>query len=172
VRAVSFAPPAKDLGVLLHTIEGFDARHILEFGPGDSTQFMLDRVPNAIIHTCEDNYGHFVSAQRRFLSEKRVTVVHYLNELSIEIPALGAVQFDLAFVDGPYGGKARTLIRGAEDCSRYNTLRFALARAPVAVLHDANRPAERRTVERLCDEFGYVAEFPACELGMAIVWRA
>jgi hypothetical protein len=138
-----------DADAIKSEIARIGAKSALEFGPGDSTQTLIDAGLERIV-TCE-HVGHwFEVAKKRFAKNKQVKCLPFLDEAPVLVPGLGKQTFDIAFVDAPQGYLAlRKVHPGFEDCSRYNTVLFALERAPVVLLHDATRPLERGTLGRI-----------------------
>lgn len=161
VRPAGAHPPvvAADIEVFKSEIERVNAKSILEFGPGDSTQAFLELGVGRIV-TCEHKDKWRKVAQKRFKKEPRVEVHAYSDTVPVVVtPDLGGERFDLALVDSPQGFyPMRKAHPGMEDCSRLNTCLFALEHAKVVLLHDAFRPLERGTLGRL-NALGFNIEF-------------
>jgi hypothetical protein len=130
--------------------ERIGAKSVLEFGPGDSTQAFLDMGIEKVV-TCEYIDKWLKVAQDRFKKDKRVRVLKFTDEVPVVVEGLDPDErFDIAFVDAPKGfPPVRKVHPGIEDCSRLNTVLFALSRCPVVLLHDALRPLERATLGRV-----------------------
>ncbi len=149
-------------------IKRVKAETVLEFGPGDSTQAMLDMGIKRIV-TCENINKWFLVAKKRFKNEKRVTILRFYDEMPCRVDGLGENErFDLGFVDAPKGfNPARKIHEGFSDCSRLNTLLYALQRCKVVLLHDATRPLERATLFRVWATGLVDIDFIPNKLGMA-----
>lgn len=146
-----------DMDALKAEIERIDAKSVLEFGPGYTTQIFLELGIKRIV-TCEHMEKWLEVAKERFAGDDRVRVISYTNTVPVEAD-LGGEKFDIALVDSPQGfASARVSHPGMEDCSRLNTCLFALEHAKVVLLHDADRPLERGTLGRL-NASGYHFEF-------------
>lgn len=155
-----------DKQVFKFEIASLNAKNILEFGPGDSTEFFSSL--GLHITTVEHSEKWYEAAKERFKDYPNVRVLKGEDEMPFIVHGMGAHErFDLAFVDAPQGFfPARKAHKGYEDCSRFNTTLFALQRAPVVLLHDINRPLERGTLGRL-NKMGYHVETISVPYGMA-----
>ena len=147
---------SEDSKTLKDEIERIGAKSVLEFGPGDSTQTLIDLGLERIV-TCEHVPKWLAVAKKRFAKCKQVKVLSFTDTVPVVIDGLDPNErFDIAFVDTPKGGIARD-VRMFErkihpefpDCSRLNTMLMALHHADVVLLHDAKRPLERATLMRL-----------------------
>jgi hypothetical protein len=148
-----------------------DAKSVLEFGPGGTTDiFIKAGVPRIV--TCEYIEKWFVVAKDRFADAPSVEVCFFTDTVPVEVRGLDASEtFDVGFVDAPKGyAAARTIHKGYEDCSRFNTVLFALERCKVVYLHDATRPLERGTLSRL-RLMGYDHEFLKSPFGLARITK-
>jgi predicted O-methyltransferase YrrM len=158
----------EDVRLLTEAVK--DAKSVLEFGPGGTTDIFINAgVPR--IATCEyiDKWLHV--AKERFKDVPCVAVFPFTDTMPVDVPGLGDETFDVGFVDAPKGyAAARTKHKGYEDCSRYNTVLFALERCKVVYLHDATRPLERGTLGRL-HLMGYDHEFLKSPFGLARIWK-
>ena len=137
-------------------LKAIEAKSILEFGPGDSTEYFANL--GMQITTCEHDQHWYDVAQERFKDTPNVRVLKFENELPVPpIEGLGDLEkFDVGFVDAPQGystikatGFRRKKFPGQEDCSRLNTCLAALGRCKVVFLHDIGRGLERATLGRL-----------------------
>ncbi len=148
------------------------AKSVLEFGPGDSTQVLLDLGVERIV-TCENIDKWFDVAKERFKDEKRVTVLKFHDEMPVVVDGLDDQEkFDLGFVDAPKGfNPVRKIHPGYGDCSRLNTLLYAVDRCKVVILHDAMRPLERGSLGRLWTTGLVDIEFLPTRLGIARITR-
>lgn len=141
-----------DYGTLIAEAKRANAKTVLEFGPGNSTLAWVEAGCTDIT-TLEHQAKWFMIAKANLAKYKNVKLLPYNNTPVIEIPALNGKKFDLIFVDSPVGMEASPKFAprfpGQENCSRLNTLLFALDRAPVILLHDAKREGEQNTLKRL-----------------------
>jgi len=155
-----------DLALFTSEVERLGAKSILEFGPGDSTEFFAKM--GLQVTTCEHDQHWYEVAVERFKDMPNVRVLKCEDEMPVVVHGLGDDErFDLAFVDAPQGYRPRRKIhKGYEDCSRFNTTLFALQHATVALLHDTQRPAERGTLNRL-HLMGYKIELINVPYGVA-----
>lgn len=155
--------PREDFDVILHYARGL--ARALEFGPGVSTLAFVE-AGCQVIDTYEYQVAWLGSARRRLAKYPQVSVRRFINSPDIIMPD---EFYDIALVDSPLGNKRRQVLPGQEKYVRLNTLRAALSRAPVVLLHDAKRPGERLSLEFL-RECGHVVEFIETERGMAVVY--
>jgi hypothetical protein len=159
-----------DINLFKFEIASLNARSILEFGPGDSTEFFASL--GLQVTTVEHMEKWYLVAKERFKDYPNVRVLKGEDEMPFTVEGLGSFEkFDLAFVDAPQGYyPLRKIHAGYEDCSRFNTALFALQHAPVVLLHDATRPCERATLNRL-HLMGYKIEIINVPYGAArISW--
>lgn len=160
----------KDLEYFRTEVSMLGAKTLLEFGPGDSTEFFASLGLHVTTVEHEDRW--YEAAKERFKDNPNVRVLKGEDEMPFRVPELEPdTKFDLAFVDAPQGyAPKRKVHKGYEDCSRYNTAMFALERCPVVLLHDTIRPLERGTLNRL-NRMGYQVDLVAVPYGMArIAW--
>lgn len=141
------------------------AKTALEFGPGATTLALVEAGVKRI-----DTFDHdpkWIEHYRTaFRAWGHIAVGMYVNAPVVTAPCLD--QYDIAIVDSPQGDRNRVPLKGMRECSRLNTMMFALARAPMVFLHDANRAGEVATLRRLGNE-GYRIEIIPSERGLAIV---
>jgi hypothetical protein len=156
----------KDIDYFKFEISSLNAKSILEFGPGDSTEIFADL--GLLVTTVEHSEKWHKVAKERFKDRPGVRVLKGEDEMPFVIHGMGSYEkFDLAFVDAPEGYNPRRKIhKGYEDCSRFNTVMAALERAPVVLLHDVARPLERGTLNRV-SRLGYKIEIIKVPFGMA-----
>lgn len=156
----------KDITYFKFEVSSLDAKSILEFGPGDSTQVFAEL--GLQVTTVEHSEKWYEVAKERFKEYPNVRVLKGEDEMPVIVHGMGSHErFDLAFVDAPQGFfPMRKIHEGYEDCSRINTTLFALQRAPVVLLHDTIRPLERGTLTRL-RLMGYNVELIGVPYGMA-----
>jgi hypothetical protein len=156
----------KDVTVFKATVKQLDAKTVLEFGPGASTEALAGL--GLQVTTVEHDEHWFEVAKERFKDYPNVRVLKGEDEMPFLVPDLDPDEkFDFAFVDAPQGYYPRRKIhKGYEDCSRFNTALFALQRAPVVLLHDVTRPLERGTLCRL-NRMGYHFDLIRVPYGMA-----
>jgi hypothetical protein len=147
-----------------------DAKSVLEFGPGDTTEiFIKAGIPRIV--TCEYIDKWLEVAKERFKDVPSVAVLPFTDTVPVDVPGLEQETFDVGFVDAPKGyAGARKVHPGLADCSRYNTTLYALERCKVVYLHDAIRPLERATLSRL-RLMGYDHEFLKSPFGLARIWK-
>jgi len=160
-----------DYGALLEECRRRNANRVLEFGPGISTLALVEAGCGAIL-TCEYNDRWFNSANELFKGQPSVSLLRYRNDSEVSVEGLRPDdQFDLAFVDSPIGMPGHAVRHpGQEDCSRLNTVLFALQRAPVVLLHDAKRPGERMTLNRVAAS-GHAVSMIETRKGIARIER-
>ena len=138
---------------------GRDAHSVVEFGPGYSTFAFIEAGVEEIVGLEHDPHWFDVQTER-FKDYPQVEIKRYENEGPVaRVPdCVASCQFDIALVDSPKGYKAARIVHaGQEDCSRLNTCFAALKLAPVVYLHDACRPLERGSLNRL-SSLGYKVE--------------
>jgi predicted O-methyltransferase YrrM len=160
---------SEDVRLLTEAVK--DANSVLEFGPGNTTDiFIKAGVPRII--TCEYIEKWYEVARERFSENMNVGVLLFTDSVPVVVHGLSDDEtFDVGFVDAPKGyAAARTIHKGYEDCSRFNTVLFALERCKVVYLHDAIRPLERGTLARL-RLMGYEHEFLKSPFGLARIWK-
>lgn len=161
-----------DYGALLAECRRAAARTVLEFGPGVSTLALIEAGCERIV-SCEHDEDYLAKACAQFKEHRQVSLHQYRNAVEVHVQGVSPEKrFDLAFVDSPVGMEARRAVRlpGQEECSRYNTCMYALARAPIVLLHDAKREAERHTLARLATD-GYLIEMIDTPKGIARITR-
>jgi len=142
--------------------------NLLEFGPGLSTHFFLG-LGDVRVVSLESDEKWYQAALREFNGMERLELYRFENSPQLSIPEINDRCFDVAFVDAPVGmPRRRVRLPGQEGFSRFNTLCYALKHALVAVLHDARRAAERRTLTRL-SSMGFRVEFHGTRRGLAVV---
>ena len=108
---------------------------ILEWGPGDSTQLMLDERPAAMITTYEHDPHWFQVAKKRFCHEENITLRYRTLESNYHThPLTMDRKFDLIFIDG----------RNRVKCCM--TAEKLVADHGYVLLHDANREEYRNGV--------------------------
>jgi len=153
-----------EIDFLKSEIARLDAKSILEFGPGSSTEIFS----GLHVTTIEHSDKWLDAAKERFKDNPSVRVLKGEDEIPFLVPEMGDDErFDMAFVDAPQGYlPMRKIHKGYEDCSRFNTTLFALERCPVVFLHDIRRPLERGTLGRL-NRMGYHVEPITTPFGMA-----
>lgn len=158
-----------DYAALLGEVKRTNAKHILEFGPGNSTLAWIEAGCDSIV-SLEHNPRWLAAAKDKLLGKcLNVQLLPYKNTPEIILPELNGKTFDLAFVDSPVGVdlKSATRFPGQENCSRLNTLLFAVAHSPIVLLHDAKRPGEQATLERIKDCGIYDVEMIETTKGIA-----
>lgn len=158
--------PETDRALLIAECKRVGAKSALEFGPGYSTEALIEAGVENIV-SCEHDHEWLAKAKEQF---PQVRIIEYRDEPEADAPELFGV-FDIAFVDSPKGNKAqRKRHPGQEDCSRLNTCLLALKHSPVVLLHDAYRPLERGTLGRL-NAMGHRFTMLDCDYGMARINR-
>jgi predicted O-methyltransferase YrrM len=158
----------EDVRLLTEAVEGADS--VLEFGPGGTTEIFINAgVPKIV--TCEYIDKWYEVAKGRFKDVPSVRVLRFTDTVPVVVEGLDNETFDVGFVDAPKGyAAARKTHKGYEDCSRFNTVLFALERCKVVYLHDATRPLERGTLARL-RLMGYDYEFLPSPFGLARITK-
>lgn len=159
-----------DYGALLGECRRLGADTALEFGPGVSTLALIEGGCRRVV-SCEYDPVWADRAKLDF-RDHPVEVLSYGNRPNVEVEGLGDEVFDIAFVDSPVGqGRRRVAQPDAPECNRLNTVMFALTRAPVVFLHDARRPGETATLERVMLA-GHEVEMIETTKGIARIKRA
>jgi hypothetical protein len=145
-----------DYAVLLTEAKRVNAMRVLEFGPGNSTLAWIEAGCDEIVSLEHNQKWMAVAKDKLSGMHPDLRLLSYKNAPEIEVSGLSGT-FDLAFVDSPPGVdlKSGTRFPGQENCSRFNTLSFALKCAPVVLLHDAKRPGEQETLKRIRDYGSY-----------------
>lgn len=146
----------------------------LEFGPGATTLALIEAGCERI-HTFDHVEKWADHYRREFAAYPQVSVGEYVNLPRVAFvggeglptPLMG---YDIAIVDGPQGDRTRTPLAGQESCSRLNTLMIAVERAPLVILHDANRRGETNSLRRL-SRMGYQVSLIPSERGLAVIRR-
>jgi hypothetical protein len=152
-------------------VERTGAKSVLEFGPGASTDTFLDVGIEKIV-TCENIDKWLDVAKTKFKGDKRVKVLKFEDTVPVTVDGLGDERFDIGFVDAPKGfNPVRKVHEGFADCSRLNTLMFALERCKVVLLHDATRPLERASLMRAWATGLFDIQFVPSKIGMARITR-
>lgn len=137
----SISPPEREF--LASFCREVAARRAIEFGPGLSTVALLAGGCSVLSLESDARWG--AHAEARFAGDRRVEVRGYDPRLPCDPVGSEAVRFDLALVDGPPGHLYSAY-------SRLNVCRLAAAHCDLILLHDANRPKEWQTVDRLARE--------------------
>lgn len=117
-------------------------RHVLEWGPGRSTAFLLEYFPNAKVHAIEHDSTWFNKAVKVFGQEDRVAL--YLkcwgrvfgNNAYVTFPIGLGLSFDFALVDG----------RQRIDCAVVASL--LIKRGGVVFIHDYEERQHYKEVEQ------------------------
>jgi hypothetical protein len=158
-----------DYAVLLSEAKRVNAMRVLEFGPGNSTLAWIEADCDEIISLEHNPKWMAVARDKLSGMHPNLRLLSYKNAPKINLPELNGKTFDLAFVDSPVGVdlKSGTSFPGQENCSRLNTLLFALSRTPVVLLHDAKRPGEQATLDRIRNCGTYNIEMIDTVKGMA-----
>lgn len=115
-------------------------KRILEWGPGLSTEIMLEHAPIADVVSVEHHEGYFAKAQERF--KDRVKLLHLRADIansSYATIALDEGPFDLVFVDG----------RRRVECVL--AALHVLSPGGVILLHDFCRLNYQRLLLPLCE---------------------
>lgn len=157
--------PREDYDIILEYAHGKESA--LEFGPGASTLALVE-AGVLEIHSYEYQMPYLSAAQSRFAPYPHVKIRRFDNVAEIDIPA---DEYDIAVVDSPIAGKKWVQIPGQEGLARFNTVMAALKYSPLVLLHDANRPGERRTLAEI-QKRGFHVEHIQTMRGMAIIRRA
>jgi hypothetical protein len=140
--------PEADYEAILSIAKSVDS--VLEFGPGESTKALIEAGVREIV-TVEHNDKWFEVARRTLKAHKNITLLRYHDAPVVEMPEIQGRLFDLAIVDSPpgAGNRSRIVHPGQEGLSRFNTLKFACEHAKIVMLHDADRPDDVASIERL-----------------------
>lgn len=145
--------PDEDRAALLSELREIDAPTVLEFGPGESTKVFFEHGVKMLVSLEHD--ARWLQRARGALAPLKPAgttwaLWAYVNEPKISHIYVDPMRFDLALVDSPQAnawGWAR--LPGQEKLARYNTLSYAVERAQVVLLHDANRIGERESLRAL-----------------------
>jgi predicted O-methyltransferase YrrM len=101
---------------------------ILEWGPGYSTEVMIQECPDADIYSVENDLNYFIEAGRNFGRFPRVRLIHAsTQEHYVNPPILRDMTFNLIFVDG----------RHRAECLK--SCLYKLKENGVVLLHDSDR---------------------------------
>ena len=155
---------AEEYTILMEAAQGMDS--VLEFGPGSSTWAFVEAGVRNIV-SCEFD--------PRWLEKTRVEFEGYADVLEFDqtqypliIPRVEAQTFDLILVDSPVGlhGKKTPRFKGYEDCSRWNTMCWAIEHSDLIFLHDAHRPGEKETLRKV-EQLGYTVTLHKTQKGLA-----
>ena len=138
-------------------IERIGAKSCLEFGPGESTQALIELGLERIV-TLEHIPKWLAVAKKRFAKHKHVRVGAFTDTVPVVAELDDDEWFDIAFVDTPKGNGLRKVHPEFPDCARLNACLAALHHTDVVLLHDATRPLERATLGRL-NSAGYKITF-------------
>jgi hypothetical protein len=161
-------PTAEEYKLILEYAQG--KKSVLEFGPGSSTYAFIEaNVP--VIVSCESNSRWYQVARTKF--DKKVYLIKYDHTLMpLSIPKIDKDQFELVLVDAPIGIQANQAYRVPEyeECSRINTLLYALEKAPIVLLHDAHRVGEQKSLE-VVRSLGYNIKIHDTEKGLAVITK-
>lgn len=115
----------KDL--LTYACALFQPKNVLEYGPGGSTEIML-QTSDAHIHSIEHEYRWFEEARHKFEGNDRVTL-HYIKDHEEYVSSDFGLKYDLIFVDG--------LCAWRVDCLKAAIGK--LAPSGYVILHDSER---------------------------------
>jgi len=130
----------RDWQFILYTINEFGIRSVLEFGAGLSTLLIMDHVDRVVNYETRPKWSETVQRHNTGNIDLRQWDGKSITE-ELE-------DFDLCFVDGPAGGGSREF-----------STKIASEKAKVVIIHDANRPAERKWQEMyLKDKFTLLAK--------------
>jgi hypothetical protein len=161
----------EDYGHIVRFAREIGATSALEFGPGVSTLALVEAGVRRIA-TCEYQAKFLVQARQKLARYPQVRLYGFRNSSPAVVDGLPPGRFDVAFVDSPVGqGENAVTVPGLDGLSRYHTMAFALTRSPVALLHDAHRPGETATLDRLRSE-GFAVEMLPSAKGIAVVRHA
>jgi len=107
-----------------------DPKHILEWGPGESTRIMFECCPEAQIHSFESGYRWFEEASRKWKVVENVYIYYFKDlEQYITSPTQLGLMFDFVFVDGRQRVRCMNV---AYDIMNVNA---------IIMLHDSERQA-------------------------------
>lgn len=139
----------------------------LEFGPGNST-VVLSR-NSETVHTYEPSMQWFIHYSKVFreIGLTNVEMRTFDNAYPLFIHG-ASKKYDVAFVDSPYGNWDSP---GFEGRSRFNTMEFAVERAPIVILHDTKRERESATITHFV-QAGMRSIYFNTEKGMTMLYRA
>jgi hypothetical protein len=130
-----------ELRALRKFIDRHKVQSVLEFGPGRSTECLLDAGCQVVSLEYDSHWlAHYRSL---FANQPRLKLGAFENREPVTLPDWLPQRFDLALVDSPRGDHAKG------GCSRLNTCLAAAAHADLILLHDVNRQGERATIEQL-----------------------
>lgn len=144
-------PSKEEYEILMDASKGMDL--VLEFGPGSSTFAFIEAGVKQII-SCEYQQEWMDYLQRQFQDYDNVELVPFNGYLyPLSILYLDDLKFDMIFVDSPIGlhGRKSPRFENYEDCSRWNTLNWAVEHSDCVYLHDAHREGETNSLNKLKD---------------------
>lgn len=134
--------------------QGF--RHVVEFGPGDSTLALLDAGCRVVSY--EHDIGWLKKSLERFRSETEVEILHLPEGDLPEVPAIAP---DCVLVDGPPYREGQTM-------SRLGPCEWALRVCGCFLLHDTRRDGEIATLAEMERRGMQVTQVPTAK-GLALV---
>lgn len=118
----------KDWDFLQYVIDKYKIKTVLEFGAGLSTLLLAEKVK---VISYETNEG-WIKKLKEINPELDIRLWDGTEASGIKME-----RFDMAFVDGPAGGRSREI-----------STKYGASNADVVVVHDANRENERKWQEK------------------------
>lgn len=136
---------------------------VLEFGPGRSTQVMLDA--GCSVWALEHDLRWLEIVRSKVGNSGGLKLLtSYTVAPELKIPEVEGLRFDMAFIDGPPAALYRKF-------GRINAIEFAAARTDVLLLHDALRELERNSME-VMEEKGWTWRVLQSARGLAVGVRS
>ena len=162
-------PTEEEYEIIYNISLGLNA--VLEFGPGSSTWAFIEANVKEIISYEFD---------KRWLEETKTRFdgmvdIRYFDHTRFPLILDGAEHdwFDLILVDSPVGlhGKKTPRFDGYENCSRWNTLEWAIRHTDHILLHDAHRDGEQESIKRVLETNEFDLTIYNTEKGIAELKR-
>lgn len=127
----------RDYKEIVNMVALNSAKKILEFGPGDSTWSFLEN--GCKVWGLEDSKIWAEQHIERFAERDDVTIIKYDSyRRPFYIDKINDIEFDMAFIDGPPGG-------------RFEACNYAASRVNTFLMHDARRSGEQKILKYFQD---------------------
>lgn len=142
---------------------------VLEFGPGSST-FAFVEAQVQQIYSCEHDDRWMQRAKEMFSEYPQIKLLSFDHrQFPLIIEEVESKWFDLILVDAPVGlhGKSTPRFARHENCSRWNTLKWAITHSDCVLLHDAKREGEKESLKKITELFNHNVEVFDTEKGIA-----
>jgi predicted O-methyltransferase YrrM len=144
-------------------VELNQVKTVLEFGPGRSTQVILDAGCEVWALEHDPKWLQIIRSQLGSAAGLKL-LTSYQMAPELKISEVEGLRFDMAFIDGPPAAFYRKF-------GRINSIEFAAARTDVLLLHDALRDLERNSME-VMEEKGWQWRTLPSKRGLAVGVRS